>query len=119
VAQLIKVAGWSSEPRASVVFVHGLGGHAYDTWRRGAYDQSFWPRWLAEDIEGVSVYTLSYEAPASNWLGTAMPLGADHATSSQKRARPNSIVSNFYSTAIWSQRTIIFFWGTIPIALQS
>jgi tetratricopeptide (TPR) repeat protein/pimeloyl-ACP methyl ester carboxylesterase len=74
VSQLIKVAGWSGEPRASVVFVHGLGGHAYDTWRRSARDQSFWPLWLAEEIEGVAVYTLSYEAPASNWLGTAMPL---------------------------------------------
>jgi hypothetical protein len=27
-----------------------------------------------EDIPGLSVWTLAYEAPASNWLGTAMPL---------------------------------------------
>ena len=72
--QLIKVAGWTDELSASVIFVHGLGGHVYDTWRRATDDQSFWPLWLAEDIEGLAVYVLSYEAPASNWLGTAMPL---------------------------------------------
>jgi hypothetical protein len=30
-SHLIKIADWSGEPRASIVFVHGLGGHAYDT----------------------------------------------------------------------------------------
>ena len=73
-SDLIKVADWSGRSRANVVFVHGLGGHAYDTWRRAPDDDSFWPLWLAEDVEGISVYTLAYAAPASNWLGTAMPL---------------------------------------------
>ena len=78
-SQLIKIAGHLGEPRASVIFVHGLGGHAYDTWRRdikkkAGDDASFWPLWLAQDVEGISVYTLAYEAPASNWLGTSMPL---------------------------------------------
>jgi pimeloyl-ACP methyl ester carboxylesterase len=73
VSQLIKIGHWAEEPRASVMFVHGLGGHPYDTWRRRP-DESFWPLWLAEDIRGLAVYTLRYEAPATNWLGTAMPL---------------------------------------------
>src|ERR1700756_1349736 len=79
-SRLIKIAGWGGTPRASVIFVHGLGGHAYDTWRRDTRrreapeDVTFWPLWLAEDLEGISVYTLAYEAPASNWLGTSMPL---------------------------------------------
>lgn len=72
---LIKIAGWGAAPRASVIFVHGLGGHAYDTWRRGAgsieaaEDVTFW-----QDVDGISVYTMAYEATASNWLGTSMPL---------------------------------------------
>jgi pimeloyl-ACP methyl ester carboxylesterase len=37
-------------------------------------DATFWPLWLAQDVEGITVYTLAYEAPASNWLGTSMPL---------------------------------------------
>src|SRR3977135_319189 len=73
-SRIIKIADWAGKPRAIVVFVHRLGGHAYDTWRRTPDDSSFWPIWLAEDVEGLAVYTLAYEAPASNWLGTAMPL---------------------------------------------
>ena len=79
-SRLIKIAGWGGAPRASVIFVHGLGGHAYDTWRRDTRrreapdDVTFWPLWLAEDVDGISVYTMAYEAPASNWLGTSMPL---------------------------------------------
>jgi tetratricopeptide (TPR) repeat protein len=73
-SRIIKIAGWAGKPQASVIFVHGLGGHAYDTWRRAPNDGSFWPLWLAENVVGVTVYTLAYEAPPSNWLGTAMPL---------------------------------------------
>jgi tetratricopeptide (TPR) repeat protein len=72
--RLIKIADWSGAKCGNVVFVHGLGGHVYDTWRRGADDATFWPLWLAEDIEGLTVYSLAYDAPSTNWLGTAMPL---------------------------------------------
>src|ERR1700730_9363315 len=78
-SRLIKIAGWSGAPRASVIFVHGLGAHAYDAWRRDPAQRSIrgcyvLALWLAEDVDGISVYTMAYEAPASNWLGTSMPL---------------------------------------------
>lgn len=78
-ADLIKVGGWTGETRANVVFVHGIGGHPYDTWRCNRavdadQDTTFWPRWLAEDVPGLAVYVLAYEAPVSNWLGTSMPM---------------------------------------------
>ena len=75
-SKTIRLASWAGAgaPRANVVFVHGLGGHAYGTWRRGAEEAGFWPLWLAEDVPGLTVYTLAYEAAATNWLGTAMPL---------------------------------------------
>ena len=73
-SRLIEIAGWSGAPRASVVFVHGLGGPAYETWRRAPDNNTFWPLWLAKDVEGISVYTMAYEAPPTNWLGTSMPL---------------------------------------------
>jgi hypothetical protein len=72
--QLIKVAGWEGATRLNVVFVHGLGGHAYDTWRRGPGTESFWPDWLSRDIPGLSAWVLAYDAPPSNWLGTGMPI---------------------------------------------
>jgi hypothetical protein len=74
-SRIIKVASWADKLTANVVFVHGLGGHAYKTWQRRCDEQSFWPLWLAKDIEGLAVYTFSYDA-ASNWLGTAMPQSA-------------------------------------------
>ena len=55
---IVKVASWSGKPRASVIFVHGPGGEAYDTWRRAPDDQSFWPLWLAEDIAGSRACTV-------------------------------------------------------------
>jgi pimeloyl-ACP methyl ester carboxylesterase len=73
-SRLVKISGWRGAARASVIFVHGLGGHAYDSWRRAPDNDTFWPLWLAEDVQGISVYTLAYEAPPSNWLGTSMPL---------------------------------------------
>jgi triacylglycerol esterase/lipase EstA (alpha/beta hydrolase family) len=73
-SRIVRIASWPGHPRASIVFVHGLGGHVYGTWRRAADDDTFWPVWLAQDVEGLAVYSLAYEAPASNWLGTSMPL---------------------------------------------
>ena len=40
----------------------------------GRMIDSFWPAWLAKDIPGLAVWTLAYEAPATNWFGTAMPI---------------------------------------------
>jgi len=61
-------------PRAAtVVFIHGLGGHGYNTWRRNSADLP-WPIWLAEDLRGVAVATISYEASTSNWTGRSLSL---------------------------------------------
>src|SRR5262245_55781155 len=72
--QLIRVAGWSAGGRLNVVFVHGLGGHAYRTWGWSTEGGTFWPEWLARDIPGLATWTLAYDAPPTNWLGTAMPI---------------------------------------------
>ena len=60
---------------ADLIFVHGLGGHPVLTW---CHDESrsedCWLYWLAEELPGVAVHTLAYEASLSGWLGRAMPL---------------------------------------------
>lgn len=73
-AQLIKIATSCDKPCHNVVLVHGLGGHPYDTWRRRRNDGSFWPVWLAQDLSGIAVFSYGYDSPATNWIGTAMPL---------------------------------------------
>ncbi len=50
-----------------MVFFHGLGGDARTTWQATKKDQaSFWPAWLGEDINSLSVYCVGYEAPLSD-----------------------------------------------------
>jgi Putative serine esterase (DUF676) len=73
-SRLIKIANWSGPLRARVIFVHGLGGHPCGTWRREPDNDTYWPLWLAQDVRGISVYSVAYEAPPTNWLGTSMAL---------------------------------------------
>lgn len=72
--RLTRLTRWPGKTLGHVIFVHGLGGHAYDTWRCDEGDSAFWPLWLARDVKGLDVWTLSYAAPASNWLGNALAL---------------------------------------------
>jgi len=74
VSRLIKIADWTGVKRSNVVFIHGLSGHPYNTWQRANDGSTFWPSWLAEDVKGLSVYSLGYISPPTNWVGTAMPL---------------------------------------------
>jgi tetratricopeptide (TPR) repeat protein/pimeloyl-ACP methyl ester carboxylesterase len=78
-AQIIHVGSGSGEKHANVIFLHGLGGDLRATWRHGPDDRSFWPRWLAENIPGLAVYSIGYDASVSRWRGTAMHL-TDRAT---------------------------------------
>jgi pimeloyl-ACP methyl ester carboxylesterase len=71
-AELFKIAKAMGEKRANAVFFHGLGGDAKSTWQATGDQASFWPAWLAEDIQGLSVYSVGYEAPVSGWHGSAM-----------------------------------------------
>jgi len=61
--------------RANVVLFHGLGGDALTTWgaaKDDKNDEHFWPRWLEEDVEGLSVYSVHYEADPLGWHASAM-----------------------------------------------
>lgn len=77
-SELVKIGEWTGQRRATIIFVHGLGGHPYDTWRRGPGkaedDVTFWPRWLAEETPGSTVYTIGYSASAAGWFGQTMPI---------------------------------------------
>jgi pimeloyl-ACP methyl ester carboxylesterase len=79
-AELFKIAEARGEKRANAVFFHGLGGDAHTTWQADKNDKAtFWPAWLAQDVEGLSVYSVGYESPVSRWRGAAMHL-TDRAT---------------------------------------
>jgi hypothetical protein len=57
--RLIKVAESDGGVRVNVVFVHGLGGHPYDTRQRNGDSKTLWPAWLARDISGLAASTLA------------------------------------------------------------
>lgn len=73
-SQLLPLISWSGENRATIIFVHGLGGDPYLTWQYSKNPTGFWPNWLGDDLPGATVFTLAYDDPPSNWIGTSMAL---------------------------------------------
>jgi pimeloyl-ACP methyl ester carboxylesterase len=73
-SQLHKIATPTGTPRGTAIFVHGLGGDAFGTWRAKPDEDAFWPRWLAQDVPGLAVFSVGYPAAVLNWQGTSMPL---------------------------------------------
>lgn len=47
-----------SQPDLDIVFVHGLGGDRFGTWKRD--DDSFWPQWLAREFPNCRVFVAGY-----------------------------------------------------------
>ena len=55
---------------AAIVFIHGLGGGFFTTWKHDLDDDgSFWPGWLSGNFPRFSVFTVDYEAAMTEWRG--------------------------------------------------
>ncbi|MBO3705218.1 MAG: tetratricopeptide repeat protein [Candidatus Accumulibacter sp.] len=60
--------------RPALIFVHGLGGDAVDTWRHErCKPDDCWPHWVGRDCN-CDVWALGYDSALSAWQGQAMPL---------------------------------------------
>jgi Signal recognition particle GTPase len=67
-SQLHPISGCDSTTRkADVIFVHGLGGDAFDTWRRGDDTTNFWPEWLGQDFTDIGIWSLGYASSPTKW----------------------------------------------------
>jgi hypothetical protein len=77
-SDLFKIAGPNKAPHATVLLVHGLAGHHFDTWRictrfyNWHSDPTFWPLWLARDCEEIAIYSIGFDAPVSRLRGTSI-----------------------------------------------
>jgi len=73
-ADLIVISEGIGKIHSHVIFIHGLGGSPTKTWQSSIDPDICWPQWLAEDIEGLAVLSVGYEAAVSRWKGSAMHL---------------------------------------------
>lgn len=71
-AELKQLAPARGTRAASVIFVHGLTGDPLETWTTPLPKRVVWPTWLAEDFEGLAVYSVGYDAPISDADAEAM-----------------------------------------------
>lgn len=72
---LEKVCG-AAQPIFDLVFIHGLTGHAKESWSAGdGAPAVFWPEWVYEEFPGVSIYTLGYPASLfAKWITKELTL---------------------------------------------
>ncbi|CAL8471570.1 g11112 [Coccomyxa elongata] len=71
-------------PSIDVVFVHGIRGGPFVTWRRErtpgvpaasvVHDQCWPSTWLVDDVPTARLLSMEYAAPASGWEGQSLPL---------------------------------------------
>lgn len=83
-ADLLPIQGSHGEVNSHVIFLHGLGGDPDKTWQASGAGNICWLQWLAEDIEGLAVWSIGYDAAVSRWRGSAMHL-TDRATNVLER----------------------------------
>jgi protein SERAC1 len=75
---------------ADVIFVHGLAGDARATWR--GQGNAFWPKWLANDLPSVGVWSLGYESAVLKW-GHSMAI-RDRAINALAQLEANDLGKN-------------------------
>ena len=75
---LHSIPGRSGDARsADVLFIHGLGGNAFGTWRHGEDQTTSWPHWMGKEFPDVGVWSLGYAAsPTKRLRGLRRLFGA-------------------------------------------
>lgn len=103
--KLSPIVGCNNPHRSGdVIFMHGLGGHAYDTWHPNwnpnKPSSDFWLTWLGEERPDLAIWSLGYDIAPFAWRGKTMPLldrGAnilDRLTNYQIGSKPTLFVTH-------------------------
>ncbi len=69
---IINLSAKNNDCKLDVVFIHGLDGDAYNTWKN-EYGE-IWPEWLCDDFNNVAVWTIGYNAASSAWEKDTMSM---------------------------------------------
>jgi hypothetical protein len=59
---------------------------------------SFWPKWLGQDLPDIGVWSIHYEAAPSAWLGRTMPL----------QDRATNVLARLETEGIGKERPVVF-----------
>lgn len=73
-AQLLALAKSYDHVTTHVVFLHGLDGDKEKTWLSTGAAPELWPAWLTADFAYVGTWSVGYDASATKWRGSSMPL---------------------------------------------
>ena len=108
---LIPISGCeNTSRRADVIFVHGLGGDASETWRHGEDDSTSWPHWLGGDFPEIGVWSLSYAASPMKRLWLKRLLGFNSKDSGEPQPLPDralQVLDDLSNNAL-GQRPLMF-----------
>lgn len=89
--KLVGIKGTENDNRrGDVIFMHGLGGDALETWYEESVGEEalrkakraelhpeeldFWPAWLGKTFPYFGIWSLDYDIEPSAWRGATMPL---------------------------------------------
>lgn len=89
-SELHPISGCENAKRkADVVFIHGLGGDAFTTWRHGKDASTSWPHWLGKEFPEVGVWSLGYAASPTRWAKLLPLIGRGSRDSGHSMALPD------------------------------
>ena len=89
-SQLHPISGCGNTARkADVLFIHGLGGEAFTTWRHGDDESTSWPHWLGKEFPEVGVWSLGYAASPTRWAKLLRLIGRGSRDSGHSMALPD------------------------------
>jgi tetratricopeptide (TPR) repeat protein len=78
-----------SARKADVVFIHGLGGDPFTTWRYGKDESTSWPHWMGKEFPEAGIWSLGYAASPSRWMRLLPLIGRGSRDSGHSVALPD------------------------------